>query len=129
MKTFFWTLLLLASYGSTAFAGEFQIFGIRTDFQLSDDQPRFRDVYINMGTSQGIKTGSSLDVYRSVTTVDELNQKTGRNISFKIAKLKVIHADTDISVARVTTFLSPETTPIGTYTNVIVGDQVEVSGK
>lgn len=132
MKALFWivtTILVYAVCATAALAGDYQVFGIRTDFPMADGQPLFRDVYVNMGTNQGIKTGSTLDAFRVVTTVDELNQKTGRNISFKIAKLKVIHAESDLAVARVTQFLPPEATPIGSFTNVMVGDQVEVAKK
>jgi len=132
MKLFLYAttgLLVYAFCPSAAIAGEYKVFGIRTDFAMADSQPLFRDVYVNMGTNQGIKDGSTLDAYRVVTTIDELNQKTGRNISFKIAKLKVIHAETDLAVARVTQFLPPDATPIGSFTNVMVGDEVEVGKK
>jgi len=131
MKLLLWimSIAVYALCATAALAGDFKVFGIRTDFPMSDGQPLFRDVYVNMGTNQGIKTGSSLDAFRVVTTVDELNQKTGRNISFKIAKLKVIHAETDVAVARVISFLPPESTPIGSFTNVMVGDEVEVGNK
>ena len=132
MKLIIWittTLIVYAICITAAVAGEYKVFGIRTDFPMADDQPLFRDVYVNMGTNQGIKTGSSLDAFRVITTVDELNQRTGRNISFKIAKLKVIHAETDLAVARVTQFLPPDATPVGSFTNVMVGDEVEVSKK
>lgn len=112
-----------------AHASDYKVFGIRTEFPMQDGQKLFRDVYVNMGTNQGIKNGSMLDVFRVTTTVDELNQKTGRNISFKIGRLKVIHAEADLAVARVTEMLSPDTTPIGSYTNVMVGDEVEVGKK
>ena len=114
---------------SITYAGDYKVFGIRTEFPMQDGQKLFRDVYVNMGTNQGIKNGSMLDVFRVTTSVDELNQKTGRNISFKIGRLKVIHAETDLAVARVTEMLSPDTTPIGSYTNVMVGDEVEVGKK
>ncbi len=116
-------------YLGAANAGDYKVFGIRTDFPLTDGQALFRDVYVNMGTDQGIKAGSFLDAYRVITTVDELNQKTGRNISFKFAKLKVIHAESDLAVARVTQILQPMSTPLSSYTNVMVGDEVEVGKK
>lgn len=116
-------------FSTVAFGAEFKVFGIRTDFPMADGQPLFRDVYVNMGTNQGIKTGSALDAYRVVTTVDELNQRMGKNYSFKIAKLKVIHAEPDMAVARVVQMLPPEATPLGAFTNVVVGDEVEVGKK
>lgn len=129
MKAFFlMPFLLLALLPSTGLAAH-QVFGIRTDFPMTDNQARYRDVYVNMGTDQGIKTGSLLDVFRVLTTVDEVNQRVGRNISFKFARLKVIHAEGDVSVARVVEMLPPESTPIASHTNVMVGDQVEVGKK
>jgi hypothetical protein len=131
MKFLLWiaAFFIYAVCATAALAGEYKVFGIRTDFPMADGQPQFRDVYVNMGTDQGIKTGSTLDVSRVITTVDDLNQKTGQNISFKIAQLKVIHAEGDIAVARVTKMLPPDATPIGSFTNVMVGDDVEVAKK
>jgi hypothetical protein len=126
MKTLFF-LLSLAPL--TASAEGFQVFGIKSDYTMNDADARYRDVYVNMGTNQGLKKGSQLEAYRTVTTVDELNQRVGKNISYKIAKLKIIHADSDVSVARVQSFESPETTPVGSYANVMVGDRVDVAGK
>jgi len=134
MKIFLFLSAAIFVYATCFFAaesraGDYKVFGIRTDFPMADGQPLYRDVYVNMGTNQGIKTGSSLEAYRVITSVDELNQKTGRNISFKFAKLKVIHAESDLAVARVMQFLPPESTPLGSYTNVMVGDDVEVAKK
>ncbi len=132
MKTLIYiatALIVYAACATGALAGEFKVFGIRTDFPMSDGQPILRDVYVNLGTNQGIKTGSTLDAFRVVTSVDEINQKTGRNIAFKFATLKVIHAESDLAVARVTQYMPPESTPLGSYTNVMVGDEVEVSKK
>ncbi len=127
MKLF--TLIAGLVLSTTAFAADYKVFGIRTDFPMADGQPLYRDVYVNMGTNQGIKAGSALDAYRVVTTVDELNQRVGKNLSFKIAKLKVIHAEPEMAVARVVQMLPPESTPLGSFTNVIVGDEVEVGKK
>lgn len=120
-------LALLLVFPLTSHAA--QVFGIRTDFAMNDAETKQRDVYVNMGTDQGIKIGSQLDAFRTLTTVDEINQRTGQNISFRIAKLKVIHAEGNIAVARVLQMMPPEATPVGTYTNVMVGDTVEVGKK
>jgi hypothetical protein len=117
------------SFTLSAHAADFKVFGIRTDFPMAEGQPLFRDVYVNMGTNQGIKAGSALDAYRVVSTVDELNQRVGKNMTFKIAKLKVIHAEPEMAVARVVQMLPPDSTPLGAFTNVIVGDEVEVGKK
>lgn len=128
MKNFL-IIAMLALTSLSAHAEGHQVFGVKSDFPMTDGQPLFRDVYVNLGTNQGIKTGSILEAFRTMTTVDEINQRVGKNISFKIARLKVIHAEGDVAVARVEKMMPPEATPTGTYTNVVVGDQVEIAGK
>lgn len=127
MKVLFYILLFCAP--TITHAGDYVVFGVKTDIPLADNQAPVRDLYVSMGTNQGIKVGSKLDAYRVLTTVDEIQQKTGRNFQFKIARLKVIHAETDMAVVRVVDMLPVESTPIGLYTNVMVGDQVQVSSK
>jgi hypothetical protein len=121
-------LTFLALFPTLAEA-EFQVSAIRTDFAMSDSDPRYRDVYVTMGLNQGIKKGSVLDAYRNLATFDDLNHRVGKNISFKIAKLKIIHADDEVSVARVVSVEAPDVTPTGTYQNVMVGDKVELGRK
>ncbi len=120
--------LLIFLFPLTTFA-EFQVFGVKSDFLLDESQPKYRDVYVNIGTTQGVKVGSMLDVFRVITPVDEINQRSAKNVSFKFAKMKIIHADSDSAVARVTQFYPPENTPLSAYTNVIVGDRVEIANK
>lgn len=110
-------------------ADKYQVFSIRTDFPMADGQASVRDVYVNMGTNQGVKVGSKLSVLRPVTTVDQINQKTGSNITFKFAKLKIIFADPEISIGRVVEFAPQDSTPIGFFTNVMTGDEVEIASK
>ncbi|RZA07313.1 MAG: hypothetical protein EOP11_08035 [Proteobacteria bacterium] len=126
MKTLLFLLTLLPL---DAYADGFQVFGIKSDYTMKDEDARYRDVYVNMGTSQGLKKGSQLDAFRTVTTVDELNHRVGKNISYKIAKLKIIHADSDVSVARVLSMEAADVTPVGSYASVMVGDRVEAGSK
>lgn len=107
----------------------YTVYGIKNDFPMADNQTLFKDIYINMGTNQGIKPGSTLDAYRTMSTVDELNQKNAQSISFKIARLKVIHSDASVSVARIIEMLPPQVTPVGGYPTVMVGDSVDISRK
>lgn len=96
---------------------------------MIDGQKLYRDIYVNIGSGQGVKIGTKLDVYRTLSTADQLNQKNGPNLRFHIAKMKVIHAEDDAAVARVTEFFPPESTPNPGFTDVMVGDTVEVSRK
>lgn len=104
------------------------VFGIRNEFPMSDTDQTSKDYYVGLGTSQGLRVGTTLDVYRSQATADELNQKHLENISFKFARLKVIHAEGNMAVARLIEIQSPSKgAPIALIPSVMVGDRVEVS--
>ncbi len=110
-------------------AGEFKVYGVKTEFPMEDGQALFKDVYVSMGTNQGIKAGSQLVAYRMVTTTDDLSQKSSTQLNFPVAKLRVIHAEATAAVARVTEIFPPSVTPLSAYTNVMVGDAVELAKK
>lgn len=105
------------------------VFGVKTEIPMADDERPRRDFYMNIGTNQGVKVGSVLDVFRSVTSSDNINNRSARNVVFKFAKLKIIHAEDDISVGRIIEILPPAKTPIGEYPTVIVGDRVAIADR
>lgn len=102
---------------------------MHTDFPMVDGETIQKDFYVNIGTNQGVKSGSTLVVYRGVTTSDNLAQKSAQKIRFPVAKLKVIHSEGSVAVARVAEILPIATTPLSGYTNVMVGDEVELTRK
>lgn len=110
-------------------APEHIVFGMKTEIAMSaTDKPR-KDYYLNIGTNQGVKKGTLLDVFRTVTTTDDINSRSAQNIIFRVAKLKVIHAEEEISVGRIADILPPHEVPIGAFPTVVVGDRVTVTPK
>lgn len=110
-------------------APEHIVFGMKTEIAMSTtDKPR-KDYYMNIGTNQGVKQGTVLDVFRTVTTTDDINNRSAANIVFKVAKVKVIHAENEISVGRIAEILPPVDVPIGAFPTVVVGDRVSVATK
>ena len=107
----------------------YSVYGVRTDFPMDEKHVPQRDIFVNMGSNHGVKIGTYLDVYRSVPTTDDQNQKNAQNISFKVARIKVIHAENGVSVARISEMLPAKDIPNSIYANVMVGDTVEVSRK
>jgi len=109
--------------------GEHFVFGTKTEFPMSNKKTVMKDFYVNIGHAQGVKIGTKLDAYRTITTADEVNNKNSSNITFIVATLKVIHAEENISVARLESVNSLDNTPIGVFLSVMVGDMVAVSSK
>ena len=83
-----------------------------------------RDLFINMGTSNGVKKGSTLEVIRQVTTYDLSRKKSYKDLTFPIAELNVIHSEPHASIARVKKMLPLKETPILLPNSVMIGDTV-----
>jgi hypothetical protein len=92
------------------------------------DRPPPKDIYINMGSSQGIKRGSVLDVYRKVTSFDELTQKVAGDQMIPIGRVKIIHSDEKTSIARLDKFVSIDQEPALGVQSIMVGDVVRPAG-
>ena len=85
-----------------------------------------RDYYINMGSENGVRPGSVVEVWRKVPTYDLSSQKLYKDLTFPIARMKVIHVETNAAVARLDILYPPEKAPAMSPRAVMVGDQVRV---
>ena len=83
-----------------------------------------KDFYVNLGTNQGVHEGTILEVSRKTPSYDLTTEKLYKDLVFAFAKLKVIHAEKDASIARIEKFYPSEVTPVIVPKAVIVGDLV-----
>lgn len=109
-------------------AADFVVYGVHKDIDYGNpgEVPQ-KDYYVNLGSSQGARVGSVLEVLRHAPTYDLLTQKLYKEITFPIARLKVIHAENGAAVARLEKMLPFDKTPIGAPQAVMVGDLVRLS--
>lgn len=108
-------------------ASDFMVYSVYKSVDLGNPgEVSQKDFYVNMGTSNGLKTGTKLKVYRMVSTFDVTSQKLYKDMSFPIGTIKVIHAESNAAIARLDDIESPEKTPATTRA-VMVGDKVEIS--
>ena len=106
-------------------AEDFRVYSIykALDLGIAGETPQ-KDYYVNMGTAQGLRVGSVLEVQRKTPTYDLSNQKLYKDVSFPIARLKVIHAESNASIARLEKMLPADKTPVISPNAVMVGDFV-----
>lgn len=112
----------------TTGAADYVIYSVYKELDLGNpgETPQ-KDFYVNMGTAQGIHEGTSLKVFRRVSTYDLMSEKLYRDVSFPIARIKVIHAESNAAIARLEKMLPDATTPAYSPHAVMVGDLVEVA--
>jgi hypothetical protein len=110
---------------SAAAAEEFNVYQVYRAIDLGEnDISPPKDIFINMGAENGIKKGSILDVYRKVSSFDNLTQKHMGDSMIPVGRIKVIHADDKIAIARADKFVSVEQEPALLPQAVMIGDVV-----
>jgi hypothetical protein len=109
-------------------ADDFTVYSVYNALNLGNPgEIAEKDYYVNMGKSQGVHDGSVLEVTRKIATYDLLSERLYKEMSFPIAKLKVIHTEGNAAIARLDKFLPPDKTPVVSPRAVMVGDYVKIS--
>jgi hypothetical protein len=118
-------LTLLFSFSTLAQAEDFNVYQVfrAIDLGESDVAPP-KDIFINMGAAQGLKKGTTLDVYRKISSFDNLTQKHMGDSMIPVGRIKVIHVDDHIAIARADQFVSVEQEPALLPQAVMIGDVV-----
>ena len=86
-----------------------------------------KNYYVNMGSSQGVKKDSVLDVFRIVSIQNPYDNKKRVNYKVKIGELKVVHSSEDASIAMVGEYEKEESTPIFDLPQFMIGDHVSIN--
>ena len=123
-------LLFLVSLrlpAQSAVASEYTVYQVfrSVDLGESDVQPP-KDIFINMGSSQGLKKGVVLDVYRKISSFDNLTQKLAGDHVIPVGRIKVIHTDEKTAIARLEKFVSFEQEPALLPQAIMIGDVVRL---
>jgi hypothetical protein len=106
-------------------AAESTVYEVYRGVDLGEsDRPPPKDIFINMGSNQGVKKGTMLDVYRKITSFDELTQKLAGDHMIPIGRVKVIHSDEKTSIARLDKFVSLDQEPALVPQAIMIGDVV-----
>jgi hypothetical protein len=113
---------------AAANSADFVVYSVYRGLDLGNpgEAPPPKDFYVNAGSTQGVHVGSVLEVLRKVPTYDLQTEKLYKDITFPIARIKVIHAENNASVARLEKMLPPDKSPATTPYAVMVGDLVRM---
>ena len=129
-----WMILILGVAGTIvisphlAGAQDFTVYSVYKALDLGNpgETPQ-KDFYVNMGQAQGVHEGTVLEVSRKAYTYDLVSEKLYKEVVFPIARLKVIHVEPNVAIARLDKLFSPEKTPATSTRSVMIGDVVKVS--
>ena len=122
------TLLACLIFSQNIWARSYVIFSLSQDLPMGHDGEVIRkNYYINMGSGQGVKKDSVLDVFRIVSVQNPYDNKKRVNYKVKIGELKVLHSSDDASIAVVNKYEEKEETPIFELPQFMIGDHVAIN--
>lgn len=120
---FLLTLLLTAP---TLWAKSYVIFSMTQDLPMGIENEVIRkNYYINMGSGQGVKKDSVLNVFRIISVQNPYDNKQRVNYKVKIGELKVIHSSEEATIAMVNSY--EEKSPIFELPQFMIGDHVAIN--
>lgn len=121
------TLLITLFISQSLWAKSYVIFSMAQDLPMGVENEVVRkNYYINMGSGQGVKKDSVIDVFRIISVQNPYDAKARVNYKVKIGELKVIHSMDHAAIAMVNEY-EKENTPIFEIPQFMIGDHVAIN--
>lgn len=106
---------------------DLNIFDVRKNLPMSDSDPVYRDFYIDGGSESGLSVGMVLTVFRRMPLYDSYQNRAAGDLQLKVAKVKIIHVQRGLSVARLQSEFTRESAPLLEDPFIMVGDHIDLS--
>jgi hypothetical protein len=116
---------ILFGYRALATESDYTVYQVYRPIDMGEGgtQPP-KDIFVSIGSNQGVHKGSMLDVYRRISSFDNLTQKHMGDHMIPVGKIRVIHVDEKTAIARADRFVSVEQEPALLPQAVMIGDVV-----
>jgi hypothetical protein len=121
-------LFSLLLFTQNLWARSYVIFSLAQDLPMGMENEQIRkNYYVNIGSGQGVKKDSILDVFRIISIQNPYDNKKRVNYKVKIGELKVLHSSDEASIAMLNEYEKVEETPIFELPQFMVGDHVAIN--
>lgn len=124
----FGILLLLFAWEVFAADDSLRIIEVRRNIPLADNDPVYRDYYINAGLDNGLKPNQVVTAVRKINAKDAAGTLSFGELLIPVGQLKIIFAQNRIAVAREYKLLSRDELPMLEQMGFLIGDQIELKG-
>lgn len=122
--------LLIVSFLFTmpSFAREHLIYSIDEQIPMGyeNEKPK-KNFYVNIGSNQGVKTGTILDVFRVISKSNPYDNLKRINYKVKIGELEVLHSDDQAAIGSLKEIKLGNKDPLFEISSFMIGDYVSVS--
>lgn len=120
--------MLLFGFTQESKAGEISVVDVRRNITLAEDDPVYKDFYINAGPGSGLKKNLVVTAVRKINVRDASGANAVGEILVPVGQLKVIAVFEKVAVAREYTLLSRDELPMLEQTGIMSGDRIDLQG-
>ncbi|MBV2168618.1 MAG: hypothetical protein KUL82_07915 [Bdellovibrio sp.] len=120
--------MLLFGFMQESKAAEISVVDVRRNITLSEDDPVYKDFYLNAGPGSGIKKNLVVTAVRKINVRDASGANAVGEILVPVGQLKVIAVFDKVAVAREYTLLSRDELPMLEQTGIMSGDRIDLQG-
>jgi hypothetical protein len=121
-------MILVALFSWQTIAADINIIEVRRNIPLSDEEPVYKDFYINAGNEAGLKRNQVITVYRRMAIRDAAGTQTFGELDIPVGQLKVISVISRVAVAREYKLISREDEPMLEQIGMMIGDRLQLEG-
>ncbi len=126
-------LLLLVAIGTGLSSksqadSDVSVVDVRRNITLSDDDPVYKDFYLNAGPGSGLKKNLVVTAVRKLNIRDASGANAIGEIMVPVGQLKIIAVYDRIAVAREFTLLSRDELPMLEQVGIMSGDRIDLQG-
>lgn len=118
---------LLLGLSSFTHATEITIFDMRKSLSMSEQDPSYRDFYINRGSDAGLRPGMVITVTRRIPLYDSYQNRSAGDLRVNVGRVKIVHTQPGLSVARLFDEMSRENQPLLEDNFIMVGDELDLA--
>jgi hypothetical protein len=125
MKTMILAILLIF-LSNFATANDITIVDVRRNIPLSDEEPVYKDFYINGGSDDGLKKNLVVTVIRATNIRDASGAQSFGEILIPVGQVRILATYPKVSVAREYKSLSRDENPMLEQTGIMNGDKIDL---
>lgn len=120
--------ILIILFSWEVFSDELPIIEVRRNIPLADDEPVYKDFYINVGNSTALKKNMVVLVERKMPMRDALGANSFGELMIPVGQLKIIMVRNRIAVAREFKLIPRDDAPMLDQIGIMIGDQLNLEG-
>jgi hypothetical protein len=119
--------LVLVTFLSQKALADLTVFDVRKPIAMSDKDNPQKDYYINAGSESGVQAGMIITVVRKVPLYDSYQSRSAGDLTVPVAKVRIIHTQQGLSVARFYADISRNEIPVLEENFILVGDKLDLA--